>query len=56
MTTPHRVKQRRYGAQTEERADEGRNIIGCRWENDEEKATQQGDSDDGQDQTATAIY
>jgi hypothetical protein len=56
LTTPHCIKERRYGAESENRTSEERDTIACRRENDEEKVPQQCDNDGGQNQAATAIY
>jgi hypothetical protein len=56
LTTPHCIKERRYGAESENRTSEERDTIAFRRENDEEKVPQQCNNDGGQNQAATAIY
>jgi hypothetical protein len=56
LTTPHCIKERRHGAESEDRTSEGRDTIACGRENDEQKVPQQRDNDGGQNQAATAIY
>jgi hypothetical protein len=56
LTTPHCIKERRYGTESEDCTSEGWDTITCGRENDEEKVPQQRDNDGGQNQAATAIY
>ena len=56
LAAPHCVKKRRYDAESEDRTDEERATLVCSRENAKDKASQNSDSDGGQNQAATAIY
>jgi hypothetical protein len=56
LTTPHCIKERRYGAETEDRTSEERDTIAYGRENGEDKVPQQRDNDGGQNQATTASY